>query len=195
MSEDAKTPEREDLEHKATQLGIEFRSNISDEKLRERVNAALEDAKGAEDGEGENGNEGGAPAAATAPEPDGKETDAQRRVRKQKEASELVRVQVTCMNPNKREYDGEVLSAGNRVVGTHKKYIPFDTPWHVPRMIYNVLRDRECQVFVTTRDERGRQKREGRLIKEYNVTELDPLTKTELKELAQRQAMAQGRAA
>jgi hypothetical protein len=116
-------------------------------------------------------------------------------VRKQKEASELVRIQVTCMNPNKAEYDGEVFTAGNKVVGTFRKFVKFGVDYHVPRIIYNVLRDRKCQVFVTERDDRGRQLRRGKLINEFNIAVLEPLTKEELRDLAQRQAMAKGQAA
>jgi hypothetical protein len=50
-------------------------------------------------------------------------------------------------------------------------------------------------VFVTERDDRGRQLRRGKLINEFNIAVLEPLTKEELKDLAQRQAMAKGQAA
>jgi len=192
MSEDkTKSPEREDLEAQATTLGINFHPNISDEKLLERVKEAK-----ADDGKGDNeaGTKAGDPATPAAND-NQTETQNQFRVRKQREAAELVRVQVTCMNPNKREWDGEVFTVGNRVIGTFKKYVPFDVEWHVPRAIFNVLKDRECQIFVSKKDERGRQKREGKLIKEFNVVELPKLTEEELKDLAQRQAMANGTAA
>ena len=193
MSEDkTKSPEREDLEAQATTLGINFHPNISDEKLLERVKEAK-----ADDGKGDENKTASAPAGdpKTPAANDGEETQNQFRVRKQREAAELVRVQVTCMNPNKREWDGEVFTVGNRVIGTFKKYVPFDVEWHVPRAIFNVLKDRECQIFVSKKDERGRQKREGKLIKEFNVVELPKLTEEELKDLAQRQAMANGTAA
>lgn len=78
-------------------------------------------------------------------------------------------------------------------MGTFKKYVPFnaDEGWHVPRIIYNQMAERQCQVFVTRKDERGRSIREGKLIKEFAIEVLDPLTTDELAELARRQAMAQ----
>lgn len=181
------TTEREELEARATQLGITFSPNIGDGKLRERVNAALT---------GQDTSDTDEDTGATSPAPAvGEESDNARRARKQREAAALVRVQVTCMNPNKREYDGELICAGNSVVGTFKKFVKFDVEYHVPRIIFNVLRDRECQVFVTERDDKGRSVRRGKQIKEFNVVELPPLTPEELKELAQRQAMREGKAA
>ena len=78
------------------------------------------------------------------------------------------------------------------VVGTFKKYVPFnaDEGWHVPRIIYEQLKDRECQVFTTVRDSRGNSTRKGKLIKEFAIEVLPNLTEEEIKELAQRQAMA-----
>jgi hypothetical protein len=67
--------------------------------------------------------------------------------------------------------------------------------WHVPRIIFNQLRDRQCQIFTTKKTVRGGTQREGKLIREFSVVELPPLTEKELKELGQRQAMAAGSAA
>ena len=96
------------------------------------------------------------------------------------------------MNPNKKEWEGEIITAGNAGVGTFKKYIPFnaDEGWHVPNIIYQVLKGRECQVFSTVTGPRGNKFRKGKLIKEFAIEVLPPLTEDELKDLAQRQAMA-----
>lgn len=181
MSEDTQDLQQDELttlKARADQLGIQYHPSIGVDKLKEKVNAKL------------TGDESQGPAAPEAEEE--KETENQMRLRKRKEAEELVRIQVTCMNPNKREWEGEMFTVGNAVIGTHKKYVPFDVEWHVPRVIYNVMKERQCQVFVTKRDDRGRQVREGKLIREFNIAVLTPLTEKELKELAQRQAMASG---
>jgi len=73
--------------------------------------------------------------------------------------------------------------------------VKFGVEFHVPRIIYNVRRDLKCQVFVTERDDKGRQIRKGKQINEFNIAVLPPLTEQELKDLAQRQAMAKGQAA
>ena len=54
------------------------------------------------------------------------------------------------------------------------------------------LLQRQCQVFYTKKDSKGNKSRVGKLIKEFSVEVLPPLTERELKDLAQRQAMANG---
>lgn len=162
------------LKARADLLGIQYHPSIGLEKLREKVNTALnaktpaEEAKSAE------------------------EQEAAERVRLLEEATKLVRIRVNCMNPAKKEWQGEIFSVGNSIVGTHKKFVPYNSEegWHVPHIIYQHLVARECQIFVTVRDERGNSRRQGKLIKEFSVDLLPPLTAEELAELARRQAMA-----
>jgi hypothetical protein len=167
------------LKARADLLGISYHPSIGVEKLREKLAAALEG--GAE----ETKNEGtgiGAPV----------ESEAQKRLRLMQEATKLVRIRVTCMNPAKKEWEGEIITVGNAGVGTYKKYIPFnaDEGWHVPNIIYQALQERQCQVFVSTKTKNGVTIRQGKLIKEFAIEVLPPLTEEELKDLAQRQAMS-----
>ena len=174
------------LKARADQMGLSYHPSIGVEKLRDKINAAVS-AEGPVAEEEEDVPVVAAKVAA-------KETQNELRVRKKREASELVRIRVTCMNPMKKEYEGEIFTVSNSVVGTFKKYVPFnaDDGWHVPRIIYNQLVQRQCQVFTTVKDGRGNKVRKGKLIKEFAVEVLPPLTPAELKELAQRQAMARG---
>ena len=173
--------ELEVLKAHADGLGVKYHPSISLAKLKEKVSEWLEENAAEEEVEAEKPK---------------KETAAQLKARKRKEATALVRIRVTCMNPNKKEWDGEIITTGNTITGTIKKYVPFnnDEGYHVPRMIYEQLLQRQCQVFVTTRDNRGNTARKGKLIKEFAIEVLPPLTEKELKELAQRQAMASGTA-
>ncbi len=169
------------LKARADLMNIKYHPSISLAKLRYKVEAALT-------GEVEDAPEKDvvkAPAEVT-------ETETAKRIRKRREANELVRIRVTCMNPAKKEWEGEILSAGNSVVGMLTKYVPFnnDEGWHVPRMIYNMMQERQCQIFVTTKDSRGNSTRSGKLIKEFAIEVLPNLTAKELADLAQRQAMA-----
>jgi hypothetical protein len=168
------------LKARADMMGISYHPSIGLEKLRDKVNGALT-AK-PEDEE--------KPAVEVAPA--GVETENQKRARLRREASRLVRIRVTCMNPAKAEWQGEIFSVGNSVVGSFTKYVPFnaDEGWHVPEIILKALRERQCQVFYTVPDSRGNKVRKGKLIKEFAIEELPPLTKEELAELAQRQAMS-----
>lgn len=189
MSDDQMTQpsEREELEARAKQLGLKFHPNMGDDKLREKVNAAMTGS--GDDEDGDDSAQDNQPTVA-----EQKQSANQLRVTKKQEAEQLVRVRITCMNPNKREWEGEMFTAGNSVVGTHKKYVPFDVEWHVPRILLNMIKERKAQVFVKQRDDKGRQITKGKLIKEFSVEELPALTEKELEELAQRQAMSNGTA-
>lgn len=169
------------LKARADMMGLKYHPSISLAKLRDKVNAA---ATGEPDVSED--------VAETPLEVAAVETPTQRRNRKYKEANELVRVHVTCMNPAKKEWEGEMFTAGNSLIGSFTKYVPFDIEegWHVPRAVYNMMRDRQCQVFVTKKDGRGNSVRQSKLIKEFNIHVLDNLTPEELQDLAQRQAMA-----
>lgn len=163
------------LKARAEMLGVKFHPSISLEKLREKVNAAIE----------------------SAPEEESAAAPAARTLDKAKllaDATKLVRIRLTCMNPAKKDYEGEIFSVGNALVGTIRKYIPFNAEdgWHVPHMMYEALRDRECQIFTTRRDDKGNSVPSSKMIKEFAIEVLPPLTKEELAELARRQAMAAG---
>ena len=166
------------LKARAELLGVKFHPSISLEKLREKVSA---DVEGKPD----------KPVEVVTQV--NEETLAQRRMRKKQEANELVRIRVTCMNPAKKEWEGEIFTAGNSLVGSFSKYVPFNDAedgWHVPRIVYNQIIQRQCQIFTTTRDNRGNTSRKGKLIKEFSVEVMPNLTPAELATLARKQSMA-----
>lgn len=170
------------LKQRAQTLGIKFHPSIGLESLRSKVSAALtgEDAEEA--------------AEEPVPEAPAAESRIQMRNRLRKEASALVRVRVTCMNPNKKEWKGEIFTVSNSVVGTFRKYVQFNTEegWHVPQIILNMLKARQFQTFYTIKNERGVAVRKGKLVPEFAVEVLPPLTEKELLELSRRQALAGG---
>lgn len=170
------------LKARADMMGLSYHPSIGVEKLRDKIAAALK-----ADGNGDTPATDADEPAAPVPE-----TEDEKRARRRREASELVRIRVTCMNPLKKEWDGEIITAGNSAVGTFKKYIPFnaDEGWHVPRIIYNQLLQRQCQVFYTVKDGRGNKTRRGKLTREFAIELLPQLTQDELDELARRQAMS-----
>lgn len=176
--------ERSTLERQAKMLGVEYHPSLGLEKLRDRVKAKLQEEF-----------PDAAPVAA-APAPVAvevvPETTVQKNKRLKQEANRLVRIRIACMNPNKSEWEGEVFTAGNSVVGSLSKYVPFDVDWHVPQIILNMIEDRKCQLFYTATDDKGRKFRKGRMAKEFTVAILPDLSTEELHDLAQRQAMANG---
>lgn len=165
------------LKSRADLLGVSYHPSIGVEKLREKLAMAMENTEPKNEGTG---------ISAEA------ETKEQKRLRLLQEATKLVRIRVTCMNPAKKEWEGEIFTVGNNVVGTIKKYVPFnaDEGWHVPHILYEMLKERQCQVFVSSKTKNGVTIRQGKLIKEFAIEVLPPLTEEELKDLAQRQAMA-----
>lgn len=176
---------------RADLMGVKYHPSIGLEKLREKINAAVENT-------GEATNEDTAveqaqvAADAVSATPIAAETQLQYHARKKREANELVRVRVTCMNPAKAEYEGEIFTAGNSLVGSLTKYVPFNNEegWHIPRIIYNMMRDRQCQIFVSVKDGRGNTTRQGKMIKEFGIEVLPDLSPEDLHDLAQRQALS-----
>lgn len=182
MSEDH-TPKQDEftaLKARADMLGISYHPSIGVDKLREKVTAALTDKPAP----------GDAPVAV---QPTAEESERGRLQRLKREATALVRIRLTNMNPAKKDWEGEIFTVGNAVVGTIKKFVPFNTDegWHVPQIMLTQLQDRQCQVFVTLKTKGGTSIRQGKLIKEFAIEIMPPLTKEELHDLAQRQAMAQ----
>lgn len=170
----------ESMKATADRLGITYHPSIGSEKLSEKIKAKLAESD--------------PPASNEAPAAPAEESRAVRTNRLREAATALVRVRVTCMNPAKKGIDGEIFTAGNNVVGTIKKYVPFnvDAGWHVPQIILNMIRARKCQIFVSERTKQGVTFKKAKMINEFSVEELPPLTEAELKELGQRQAMASG---
>ena len=170
------------LKARANLLGVKFHPSISLEKLREKVNAAVT-SDGAATSEEEEAKDSEEPK---------QDTIGEKRKRLKTDALKLVRIRLTCLNPAKKEWDGEIITVGNSLIGSVKKFVPFnaDDGWHVPHVLYQQLKERQCQVFYTATDARGNKVRKGKLIKEFAIEVLPPLTKEELEELARRQAMA-----
>lgn len=181
MSEEQMT-ELETLKSLADDMGLKYHPSIGAEALRLKISEA--DEATAEDVEEETAPVVEAPVS---------------RAALKAQATKLVRIRIACMNPAKREWEGEMFCTGNRFIGTLKKYVPFDTEWHVPQAILDMIQERQCQVFVNKkiRMESGMTTtmKEGKLIREFAVEILPALTKEELASLAQRQAMAAGTAA
>jgi len=110
-----------------------------------------------------------------------------------KSANKLVRVRITNMNPFKRAHKGEIFTVSNSVVGTIKRYVPFNAQdgWHVEQMILNLMEERQYQSFYSFKDSKGREIKRSKLSNEFVIEILPPLTKNELGDLVKKQALAQ----
>lgn len=169
------------LKERAVQMGISFHPSIGVDKLRTKVEAAIQGIPDPTVNE-DQAQEAPAPVL----------SEYQKTQMQRMEAMKLVRVVVSCMNPAKQAWEGEIFTVGNDIVGTVKKFVPFniDNGYHIPHIIYEQLMERMCQIFVSTTDPvTGLKTSRSKLIKEFNVVVLPQLTENELAELARQQAV------
>jgi hypothetical protein len=159
--------ELELLKARADKLGIKYSPNIGIETLKERINAVLSPEK---------------PAIAVNAE------DAER-TRVRKDALKLIRCQIVNLNPNKKAWEGEIITVWNKYTGTVRKFVPFGEKtvegYHVPQIIYNVLKERKYLSISTKRDPKtGELTVKTQWVPEFSLTVLPQLTKEQLAELA-----------
>lgn len=185
------------LKERALMMQIKFHPNIGLDKLKAKVAAKMSGNAETDKADDEILN-----AAETQVHP----VDSQKAVvlkmkqedkntrnrRLKRNAEKLVRVRITCMNPNKKDWSGEIITVSNKAIGTIRKFVQFDAEdgYHIENAIFLQLIDRKCQVFVTGRDARGNKVRKSKMIKEYGIEVMDQLSPVEIKELAERQALS-----
>jgi len=192
MSEEKAAKQAEEhllkLKKAADNLGVTYNANIGAAKLQEKINEfiltqPLPKAPVTE----------AAPASATKPLSDHTKAQMRMKIDNQirKDARKLTRVVIQCMNPNKKDWDGEIFTVSGGIAGTVKRYIPFNNPagWHVEQMLLDHLKEREYQHFRKKSIGRGQVQVIPELVKEFQITILPPLTKEELEELKTQQAL------
>ena len=108
------------------------------------------------------------------------------KAQKLREAKKLVRCVVTNRNPMKQGWEGEIISVSNDLGANERKYVPFGLTegYHLPQIMINALNDKKCTIFVNKKGADGKLVKEGKLIKEYAIEILPPLTPEELERLA-----------
>lgn len=198
--------ELESLKARADMMGIKYHPKTGVDKLKAKINNVLEGKSPDEDDfeevapvvakeakQAKARTKSGKPVSKLLTNKEFREHDFSVR---QREAQKLVRIRITCMNPNKKNWEGEIISVGSAKMGTLKKYVPFDAPngWHVPNMILQELKDRKFTTFFTVTGPRGNKIRKGKLVPEFSVEVLPPLTAGERQELIRQQALAEGSA-
>lgn len=105
------------------------------------------------------------------------------RQKKTLEATRLVRVIVSCLNPDKSGDDQGNFQAGNAFIETVKRQIPFNVPWYTEQILLNVIREKTYQQRY------GKGLLQQRNAKEYQVTEIGDISPQELEELKRSQAL------
>lgn len=106
----------------------------------------------------------------------------------------LERVRIHNLNPAKQGWTGEIFTVGNDVIPTITRFIPYNTEtgiWHIERIFIPFLRSRKFQVMATKTgsDKKGYgvDVTKNRLMPEFSLEILPPLTEEELEEIAERQ--------
>lgn len=164
------------LKSQATEMGINFSGNIGLDTLRKKVqeHIAVNQVK----------------EAPVPKVPSSKDTviitDKHVQESKRRACSKLIRIQITNNNPATNTQQGTILAAQNSL-GSWKKFIPFNEPWYVEKIIVNALRE-ATHLRFKKRIVKGIETSEGYLVPTYIVNELPALTKEEIAKLASAQA-------
>ncbi len=179
--EETVSDELETLKARADMMGIKYHHKEGVDKLKAKINNALS-SEGLDKPES-------VKLTKNVKVLNGTEYKKLKQEEAKKNASRLMRVRVTCMNPMKKEWEGEIFSVGSSKLGTFKRYIPYNVEWHIPKIMYDALKERKCSVFHSVKDHLGQKVRKSRLVQEFSIELLPPLTKDQLKDLAKQQAM------
>ena len=165
------TSERDSLKALADQQGLTYKENIPTDRLRALVYGAADEVD--------------EPVAVV------EESLADKRLRIRNTALKLIRVNITCMNPAKAAYTGELFTIGNSIIPTITKMVPFGTPegYHIPQILLDHIKGKEFQTFIPKKGKNGIDTVTSKCIREYAVEILPSLTPTEIQEIAKLQAM------
>ena len=106
------------------------------------------------------------------------------------EQLKLVRVIVRPIDPNKKEFGGEIITVSNSLIGTVSKYVPFDNEegWHIPKAMYDTMKEMKFQAITQERNDKGQYLPKMRTISAYVIEVLEPLDEADLKALAAAQS-------
>lgn len=175
--------EREALKARCQLLGIQTQGNQSNDTLRALVRAKQDEMDAA-------ARQANPAAFDVAVETSEGRTPSLREYLKT-EALKLVRVRISCMNPQLAKLGSVIITTGNEYTGTVRKVVFFgektENGYHIPQIILNVLQRRKFQQIVEERSHLGHMVPRARWMKEFNIEILPSLTQKELNALKDRQ--------
>lgn len=199
MSEETNTNEFDpeivltDLKERADKLGISYHPSIGIDKLREKIQTKLAEDEKPDEGP-ETTTASTPPAVVEVKVKTPEQIQNEKRDALKKKALRLRKVRITCMNPAKSKWEGELFTTGNDLLGTISKMVPFNVEWHVPQIIYNMIKARKYMVWSDSKDAKGNTIQTSRAVPEFAVEDLPDLTEAELADLRRQQAMAKSSA-
>ncbi len=181
------------LKQRADLMGLKYSTNIGVDALRNKINAKLAPSKEVEPDVEE---QEAKPQKLVKAVKTAAEIKAQHRHDMVMEQTKLIRVQITNMNPTKRDQEGEIVTVANRFVGTIRKYVPWgektDGGYHIPLIIYNMLLERKYLSVSVKKNRSGLETVTQRWMPEFAMVVMPQLTQKELRVLAVAQASAAG---
>lgn len=176
------------LKERADTLGVPYSNNIGLDTLKKRVNDKLNGVTEQKEEE---------PSKEKTEEPKAMTRAAKEQKLREDLAREhlaLLRVRIYNLDPKKNDLRGEIITVGNRYLGSIRKFIPFgeatDNGYHIPKIMYEELKRRKFQQ-IRTKTVNGQIEVKSRMVPEYSLEILPPLTPEELEDLAVRQAAAE----
>lgn len=203
--------EKDMLRSRLKVMGVSYSNNAGVEALREKVRAAMEgstpETAEVEQDEQEAVDTTAAPMptasparkepevaqAAPAVKPVSEMTKLELRNHLRKEQLKLVRCRITNLDPKKKDWPGEVITFANSFVGTVSRFVPFgettDEGWHIEYCLYQLMKDRQF-LDISTKKVKGQIVVKHRLVREFSLDVMEPLTKEELRSLGQAQLAA-----
>ena len=218
MSNDVKIAEVEayedimDVRVVATELGLTFSGNTGIDTLKGKVIAALkedkEEAPVIEEPVLDNDEDEEEIEVAKAipnnriPVEELLEMDANKvddpKIRRQvirAKAMRLHRVRITNLDPNDSTLEGGIVTVVNKYLGKVSKFIPFgeaaENGYHVEKVLLDRMRSQKYALRKEIKGNKfGVKQYKTVMVPKYSIEELPPLTKEEIKALAERQAAA-----
>jgi hypothetical protein len=183
------------LKQRANMMNITYSNNIGVEALKEKINKALTPPSKEEEKEEEEESENEVQVTDNSVKientsPKVKKLNLREKLIRDK--MKLVRVRIGNLDPRKKDLPGEIITVSNHYIGTVRKFIPFgqftDNGYHIPKIIYDTLREKTFLSIRTRKGPNGETIVEHNINKEYTLEILPPLTEDELKKLAAAQS-------
>ena len=105
----------------------------------------------------------------------------------------MKRYKISCMNPVKRDWTGEIFTAGNDRVGTVRKFVPYNCiaaeAWHIPAIIVEGILAQKYLEITMKKDRNGHDYVSKAWKPSFVLSELPELSVDEMQRLAHHQRL------
>lgn len=209
------TADKESLRYLCNELEVTFSGNTGEDKLREKIKEAVAERDEPEvdaaaaalasviaEQEGEEEPE----VVQSRPKPKetlaellegdpAKEPDVRKRRRMVKaQALRLIRVQIQNLDPADAQVPGAFVTCYSKYTGKVAHYVPFgeenEHGWHLPKIIVDDLKTRTYNIRKEIKkagQAAGVKQYKNVAVRKFAITELEPLTKQQIADLAREQ--------